>query len=142
MRTSGPLFDGRAEADLEEGLRAIQDQVARAGADMARQAFAGMIRENHGRFLESITTTDRSRTYSTVSGRHVYAMEVVADTAHTSIVTTSIASYGPWLEGTGSRNETTRFKGYHGFRLAGEELDRRAGEIAEGALRPYAERMS
>lgn len=26
--------------------------------------------------------------------------------------------YGPWLEGTGSRNKTTRFKGYASFRKA------------------------
>jgi hypothetical protein len=26
--------------------------------------------------------------------------------------------YGPWLEGTSSRNQTTRFKGYHALRRA------------------------
>lgn len=30
--------------------------------------------------------------------------------------------YGPWLEGTGSRNRTTRFKGYHSFRKATQQL--------------------
>ena len=31
--------------------------------------------------------------------------------------------YGPWLEGTGSRNLTTRFKGYASFRRTHQFLD-------------------
>jgi hypothetical protein len=31
--------------------------------------------------------------------------------------------YGPWLEGVGSRNfPVTRFRGYHAFRVAAQEL--------------------
>jgi len=42
--------------------------------------------------------------------------------------------YGPWLEGTGSRNLTTRFKGYRTFRLMTIELNKRAKVIAEGVV--------
>lgn len=41
--------------------------------------------------------------------------------------------YGPWLEGTGSRNATTRFKGYRTFRLVKQELDMDMPVL----LRPY-----
>jgi hypothetical protein len=34
--------------------------------------------------------------------------------------------YGPWLEGVGSRNQTTRFKGYHAFRNAAIKAQQRA----------------
>ncbi|WP_432129587.1 hypothetical protein [Streptomyces tendae] len=34
-------------------------------------------------------------------------------------------AYGPWLEGVGSRNDTTRFKGYWAFRKAAAALERR-----------------
>lgn len=44
--------------------------------------------------------------------------------------------YGPWLEGTGSRNATTRFKGYASFRRAAQQLK---GE-AEQILVPVVER--
>lgn len=37
--------------------------------------------------------------------------------------------YGPWLEGTSSRNQTTRFKGYHAFREAEAETTTRIDEI-------------
>lgn len=41
--------------------------------------------------------------------------------------------YGPWLEGTGSRNQTTRFKGYNTFRLTKQELEKKMPEL----LKPY-----
>lgn len=39
--------------------------------------------------------------------------------------------YGPWLEGTSSRNNSTRFKGYHTFRKVMQEMDKTAEDIAE-----------
>lgn len=38
-------------------------------------------------------------------------------------------AYGPWLEGIGSRNLTSRFRGYHAFRRA------------EAALRQYIDQL-
>ena len=37
--------------------------------------------------------------------------------------------YGPWLEGVGSRNATTRFKGYHHFRIATQQLEVQAEQL-------------
>ncbi len=45
--------------------------------------------------------------------------------------------YGPWLEGTGSRNRTTRFRGYWTFRFVTQLVRGRADRIAERVLRPY-----
>lgn len=40
--------------------------------------------------------------------------------------------YGPWLEGTGSRNSpVTRFPGYFTFRIVSERVNERAPGIAE-----------
>lgn len=38
------------------------------------------------------------------------------------VVTDGGVIYGPWLEGTGERNKTTRFKGYWSFRTATQSL--------------------
>lgn len=49
--------------------------------------------------------------------------------------------YGPWLEGTGSRNSpVTRFPGYHTFQLSEEETNRRKRNIARRILREYRSR--
>lgn len=39
--------------------------------------------------------------------------------------------YGPWLEGTGSRNRTTRFKGYRNARNVTSVLNAAAPALAE-----------
>lgn len=39
--------------------------------------------------------------------------------------------YGPWLEGVGSRNETTRFRGYAAYRKTGDWLQERAGAVTK-----------
>ena len=43
--------------------------------------------------------------------------------------------YGPWLEGTGSRNQTTRFKGYAHWRRAAATVNQRARMIGNRVLR-------
>jgi hypothetical protein len=46
--------------------------------------------------------------------------------------------YGPWLEGTGSRNApVTRFKGYRTFRYVTQLVRGNADRIAERVLRPW-----
>jgi hypothetical protein len=45
--------------------------------------------------------------------------------------------YGPWLEGTGSRNRTTQFKGYKAKRQAEQELQRKVPTIVQ----PYVEQL-
>lgn len=47
------------------------------------------------------------------------------------IVTDGTVVYGPWLEGTGSRNDETRFKGYFTFRLVAQKVEVKASSIAE-----------
>ncbi len=43
--------------------------------------------------------------------------------------------YGPWLEGVGSRNLTTRFKGYHAFRKAATALETRIESMGDRIFR-------
>lgn len=141
LTMTGPLFDGRAEAEAEAAARAIRQGVSKRGQSLTAAAFNASIRDNRGTFIESITITDTSRTYSTTGGRTTYTLSVDVP-AEAEVVTTDLATYGPWLEGVGSRNETTRFKGYQGFRRASQELDGQAQAISEGIITPFVERMN
>ena len=49
--------------------------------------------------------------------------------------------YGPWLEGTSSRNQSTRFKGYHAFRKVGQWLEKKADDVLEKNIRKAVQRM-
>jgi hypothetical protein len=138
MHTSGPLFDGRADHIIERAMTEIRQKVSDKGKSLASSALGSSIRAPRtGRSVRSVTTTDHSTTYQT--GK--YSMPVVVDINET-IVTTSLASYGPWLEGTGSRNETTRFPGYFSFRIASQELDGQAAEIADDAIQTYIRELN
>lgn len=53
------------------------------------------------------------------------------------VVTDSGIVYGPWLEGVGSRNQTTRFKGYAIFRRTTASMQREAVSWAQ----PIIDRM-
>lgn len=50
-------------------------------------------------------------------------------------------AYGPWLEGTGSRNSTTRFKGYAAARRARQSIEARIPQITAGALARAVRRL-
>ncbi len=42
--------------------------------------------------------------------------------------------YGPWLEGTGSRNKTTRFKGYATFRKVRGRIEQKSRYVVDRAI--------
>lgn len=138
---AGPLFDTTGDGLLADGTLAARHAVADKGIELVVAAFDEHIRVNTGRHTASITVTDESRSYSSSGGRRSYTLDVNVP-EKTSVVTTSNATYGPWLEGVGSRNATTRFKGYSGFRQATSELDSQAQDIASDALVPYIEKLN
>lgn len=144
VKFSGPLFDGQAEQLIREGTEAIRHRVAAEAQKLTVAAFASALHhETSGRFLSSITATDTSRTYTTIGGHTAYSLPVVvADIATETVVATDLATYGPWLAGFGSRNQTTRFKGYNGFRRAAQQLETRVQELSDQAFRPYAEAVN
>lgn len=49
--------------------------------------------------------------------------------------------YGPWLEGTGSRNRTTRFKGYFNFRKMTTIMGIESTIIGNRLLEAYISRI-
>lgn len=121
VTTQGPIFDGRAQAAVDDYLHAAEDRVADQGVNRV-QARLGRVLQNPTGFYESRITTDRQQD----------------DTA----VTDGGVRYGPWLEGTDSRNQTTRFKGYHVFRGVAQHLQNDAAEIAEQVLPKFIDRMN
>ena len=116
----GPLFDGRAQAALTAYVRAAEGVVADEGVNRV-QARLGSVLKNPTGFYESSIVTDRAS-----------VGEVIHDGT----------AYGPWLEGVSSRNQSSRFKGYHMFRLVTQQLDRSAGGIAQRVLGPFLARMN
>lgn len=121
--THGPLFDGRAIEALDAYCREMTEEVARATKNQVSIRLDSVLR-NPTPYYETRIRYDGAGTEYRVN-----------DGPNTFI-------YGPWLEGTGSRNATTRFKGYRTFRIvAGQMNAGRAKVVAERVLRRFIGRM-
>ncbi len=119
-KLSGPMFDGTADNIIERATE-------RGEKDIADQGYVDV--------QKNLATSLRNPTGYYQSHIHV----VKYGSAHQ--VNDSGVVYGPWLEGTGSRNRSTRFKGYAAFRRAGQMLDKKAQAIMERNIRVAAARL-
>lgn len=117
---SGPLFGGEADLLAAEMCEDIQTSGADEGEQMVRAELPRVLQNPTGRYQSGVTTE--------ASGAGV-------DVTDGGIV------YGLWLEGTGSRNRSTRFKGYATFRRVAQALDARMPTIAEPIADRYVGRM-
>lgn len=120
----GPVFDGRAEELTDAFLAEWVDETARATKNEVSIRLDAVLRNPTPYYETRIRTENVSQFEANVN-----------DGPNTFI-------YGPWLEGTGSRNATTRFKGYHTFRIIGQKMnDGRAEAIGERVLARFIGRM-
>lgn len=121
VHAEGPLFDGRADHELAEAAKAIEDDVAHAAYAEWRR-FMNISFRDPTPYYETQVTVQRERDHAVVHDRGII--------------------YGFWLEGIGSRNfPVTSFRGYHSARKATHEVEARAVAIGERTLRPYLARM-
>lgn len=120
VTVSGPFFTDRNQI-VNRMLVKTREAVAMEGENLVVRNLDDSIRVNQGVYVSSIHT-DRK--------------------ANTNLVTDRGSVYGPWLEGVGSRNRTTRFKGYFSFRRATQELDKNSAEIANTTAAPFIKELN
>jgi hypothetical protein len=122
VRTAGPLIEQDpghyVEGEIRNEVRETTDEAARLAQDVLQPGHG----VRTGEYKSSIHGTIR-------------------DSMHGEI-TDGNAAVGAWLEGVSSRNETSRFKGYHHFRIAGQEIRKRAHARAEKLADRIARRLS
>ncbi|MCK9929430.1 hypothetical protein MXD62_19975 [Frankia sp. Mgl5] len=112
--TSGPFFDGRA-------VRALHDFVDEAPYEIAREGL--------GIYLSIYRPQVRQ---PTPYYEYLIEPEKLAEYGVAHLWDGGECVYGPWLEGTGSRNSpATRFPGYGSMKKTTPELQAVAGTIAE-----------
>lgn len=117
----GPLFDGRAQKAATAYLDVATAEVSDDGVNLVHAQLGSVLKHPTG----------------------YYEHHIVTDVAHDGhMVTDGGVVYGPWLEGVGSRNHSTRFKGYATFRRMTQVLDRRAQAIADQVLGRFIGRMN
>ena len=110
---TGPLYDGKAKAAVDDFLDETTRELAELGVNEVQSRL--------GQVLEHPTGH--------------YKSKIVTDRAHGDwAVTDGGVVYGPWLEGTSSRNKSSRFKGYSVFRKTKQWLEGRVEPTADANL--------
>ena len=122
----GPIFNGEAS----EAARALCADIVEAGAKQG----AGIVKSKAKKF-------NRSGRGGTGAAAAAVTYRVTEMTATIVGESTKGVVWWPWLEGTSKRNASTRFKGYHAFRLATGVMRKRIKTIANKLLPEYTERM-
>lgn len=117
MRFDGPLFDLRGRRVFRQFSEQLEEESAEWALDHIKGTFHSHFKHPTGYYESNV------RVRNTSSGHEVW------DGGQAGPV------YGPWLEGVGSRNATTRFKGYHAFRKAAAALEQRVSGMGDRLFR-------
>ncbi len=121
VHTDGPLLAGRGP------------EVVRRFTDDATYEVAGQGR------ADVMTNLERSVRHPTP----YYETQVKTERAGRDMsVNDSGVIYGPWLEGTSSRNTTTKFKGYASFRRAAQQLQGQVPALVAPILHRYLSELN
>ncbi len=123
VSATGPLADGTAEQAVKDWLDASVQAIAREGVGLLRNFPMNKTGRATGAFQANLHILRRGPD-AVIPGPMIKGV-----------------TWGPWLEGVSKRNRSTRFKGYHLFRLTRDELQRRAPGIAERELAKYIGEM-
>lgn len=107
---TGPLYDGTAADAVTDFLDATTRDLADLGLNEVQSRLRSVLKDPTGHYMSKVTT-DR------------------ASTDRVEITDNGVI-YGPWLEGTSSRNKTTRFKGYSTFRRTVQWLEGQVDNVA------------
>lgn len=135
---TGPVFDGRAEAAAARYAQDIQQVIGDHGKAMIR-AYLPTVYQ-YPRNPASLGWHGSKNHF--IPGYYESVIHTL-DVGNAVLIHDTPCVYGPWLEGVGSRNATTRFKGYHTFRIIGQLLESTvARDIAYAELPRYVEEMN
>lgn len=114
MQFNGPLFDMRARREFNRFRDELEEESAEWALDHIKGTFHTHFKHPTGYYESNVRIKNSNEVWDGGFGGPVY---------------------GPWLEGVGSRNNTTRFKGYHAFRKAANALDRRVESMGDRIFR-------
>lgn len=123
VRITGPVFDGRAAVAVSACLEQTRHNLMAEGADMLRH------------FPMDKTGRARGNFQATLMEIRGPQADILRGAMITGIV------WSPWLEGTSKRNQSTRFKGYHLFRLTAAWLNQIAAIAVRQELAAFLPEM-
>jgi hypothetical protein len=108
VKMTGPILEGRGPARLRPVVVRLNKRLADIGEEFIAQK---------ARIRPAGEFKTRAQAGKKVSKGN-YRRRIRKELKGLVFKLTNSAIYGPWIEGTSSRNKTSRFKGYHIYRQA------------------------
>lgn len=121
MNTQGAILKGKGPDVVRTGLKTSKADIAKEATSLIHERLSVVLKHPTGRYKSSVVADLSSPDPKVLGDRKVY---------------------GSWLEGTSSRNHTTRFKGYKTFRLITQRIQRDTARIAEPSIKMMVKGLS
>lgn len=134
VSVKGPIFDGASDDELND----MAESTVRELASLGVERLATTLRPRPGGVYLSVTEAQKGKASTGNYRRHLH-QRVKGPYA---IITDGGVIYGPWLEGEGTRNLTTRFKGYASFRRVGQWMREITPQVLRRQVERFARRMN
>lgn len=120
-RVRGPISSGAIHQHARDYEADVAKAIADEGLDMVRESLNATLRVQTPVLMRGV-------------GSKKLAWNRWEIHSHKNI------PYAHWIEGTGSMNPVTRFKGYHNFALTEERLKQKRGNISRKILKRHRAR--
>jgi hypothetical protein len=135
VKARGPLFD-RSNANL---MRKTIERTVRQVVEEGEEHIAGLLRPRPSGVYLSFAEAKKGQAST---GNYRRRMNT-STRGLTGKISDGGVEYGPWLEGTSSRNQSTHFKGYHVYRRTVQWLNRvRVAKILNKHMRRATGRLN
>ena len=122
IKTTGTIFDPHKTSKVfHQARRATIRELVERGEQELDTAY--LLPKPRGKFL-SRGEAGKGKASTGNYRRNVHRKFRSIGAATVGKIHDSGVVYGPWLEGTSSRNQTTRFKGYSSFRKVKQWLEK------------------
>lgn len=117
---SGPIF-GQIDGTVNRAIEASNEKVGQELVSQVRLRLDKVLKDPSGHYESRID-------YTALQG--------------TTLITDSGVVYGAWLEGTSSRNATSRFKGYSTFRRVTQQMQDDVPDIVDDEMKQMTKELS
>jgi len=121
---TGPIFESKVGHTMRRAVEDAVTELVERGEQLLHQKLR---RGPAGVFL----STAEAAPGQASTGNYLRNIEGITDNL-SGLIHDNEVVYGPWLEGTGSRNAPrTSFKGYASFRKTADQLEKEASNILQ-----------
>lgn len=134
VEMKGPIF----QANAPHQVIVLRNAVVQELVELGEQRLASMLRPRPAGVYLSVAEAQKGKASTGNYRRNLYTRAANG----VGLLTDSGVIYGPWLEGVGTRNQTTRFKGYASFRRTAQWLQQQVRKVMDAYLAQFRQRMN